>query len=56
MLRPVATRPLLLVLAVCALGGCGDSGPSDEEQIRSALGEFERATAERRDFVRQLRL
>jgi hypothetical protein len=45
MLRPVATRPLLLVLAVCALAGCGDDGPSDEEQIRSTLGEFQRATA-----------
>jgi hypothetical protein len=45
MLRPVATRPLLLVLAACALAGCGDSGPSDEEQIRSALAEFQRATA-----------
>ena len=45
MLRPVATRPLLLVLATCALAGCGESGPSDEQQIRSALAEFERATA-----------
>jgi hypothetical protein len=45
MLRPVATRPLLLVLAACALAGCGDSGPSDEEQIRSTLAEFQRATA-----------
>jgi hypothetical protein len=47
MLRPVATRPLLLVLAVCALAGCGDSGPSDEQQIRAALAEFERAAAAR---------
>jgi hypothetical protein len=46
MLRPVATRPLLLVLAVCALAGCGDDGPSDEQQIRSTLTEFQRATAE----------
>jgi hypothetical protein len=45
MLRPVATRPLLLVLAACALAGCGDGGPSDEEQIRSMLSEFQRATA-----------
>jgi hypothetical protein len=45
MLRPVATRPLLLVLAACALAGCGDSGPSDEQQIRSVLAQFERATA-----------
>jgi hypothetical protein len=47
MLRPVATRPLLLVLAVCVLTGCGESGPTDEEQIRSALAEFQRATSER---------
>jgi hypothetical protein len=47
MLRPVATRPLLLVIAACALVGCGDSGPSDEEQIRSTLTQFQRATAAR---------
>jgi hypothetical protein len=45
MLRLVATRPLLLVVAACALAGCGDSGPSDEEQIRSTLAAFQRATA-----------
>lgn len=44
MLRPVALRPPLLVLALCVLVGCGDSGPSDEEQIRSTLTEFGRAT------------
>jgi hypothetical protein len=44
MLRPVATRPLLLVLATCVLAGCGESGPTDEEQIRSTLAEFQRAT------------
>ena len=47
MLRPVAPRPPLLLLALCVLVGCGDSGPSDEEQIRSALAEFGRATGER---------
>ena len=47
MLRPVATRPLLVLLAACALAGCGDSGPSDEQQIRGTLAEFGRATAAR---------
>jgi Putative lumazine-binding len=47
MLRPVAIRPLLPVLVACLLVGCGDDGPSAEEQIRSTLGEFQRATAER---------
>src|SRR5215210_3325246 len=47
MLRPVATRPLLLVLAVFALAGCGSSAPTDEQQIRAALSEFQRATAAR---------
>jgi hypothetical protein len=47
MLRPVAPRPPLLLLALCVLVGCGDSGPSDEAQIRAALAEFGRATGER---------
>jgi hypothetical protein len=47
MLRPVATRPLLLVLAVASLVSCGDSGPSDEQRIRTTLSEFQRATAAR---------
>jgi hypothetical protein len=47
MLRPVAPRPPLLLLALCVLAACGDSGPSDEEEIRSALAEFGRATGER---------
>jgi hypothetical protein len=47
MLRPVAPRPPLLLLALCVVVGCGESGPSDEEQIRSALAEFGRATGER---------
>jgi hypothetical protein len=48
MLRPVALRPpLLLLLALCLLVGCGDSGPSDEEQIRTALTRFGDATGKR---------
>ena len=47
MLRPVATRRVVLALVACALAGCGDSGPSDEQQIRATLAEFQRATAER---------
>jgi len=43
----VATRPLLVLLAACALAGCGDSGPTDEQKIRSTLAEFQRATAAR---------
>jgi len=46
MLRAVAARPLLLVLAACALAGCGEEGPSDEQRIRSTLTAFGRATAE----------
>jgi hypothetical protein len=47
MLRPVAIRPLLLVVAACALTGCGESGPTEEQRIRATLAEFGRATAER---------
>ena len=46
MLRPVAPRVVLLVLAALALAGCGESGPSDEERIRTTLTEFQRATAD----------
>jgi ketosteroid isomerase-like protein len=49
MLRPVATRPPLLVLVACLLAGCGSSGPSDEERVRATLAEFRRAT-EARDY------
>jgi hypothetical protein len=33
-----------LVLAL-ALAGCGDSGPTDEQQVRSTLSDFSKATA-----------
>jgi hypothetical protein len=46
MLRRVHARPLLLLVCAWALSGCG-GGPADEEQIRAALGEFQRATAAR---------
>jgi hypothetical protein len=47
MLRPVALRPLLLVVAACVPAGCGESGPTEEQRIRAVLDEFGRATAER---------
>jgi hypothetical protein len=50
MLRPVATRPALLLLVVVVAAGCGESGPSDEERVRTTLREFQRAT-EQRDYA-----
>jgi Putative lumazine-binding len=49
MLGAVATRPVLLALAACLAAGCGDDGPSDEEKVRAALEQFQRAT-EARDY------
>jgi hypothetical protein len=43
MLRPVRSLAPALVLLV--LAGCGDAGPTPEEQVRSAVSEFGRATA-----------
>jgi hypothetical protein len=40
-------RRLVLLALLCAVAGCGDSGPSDEEQVRSTLNEFGRATSAR---------
>ena len=34
-----------LALACAPVAGCGDSGPSDEEQVRQVVGEFGKATA-----------
>ena len=38
-------RALAAAALAAALAGCGDSGPTAEEQVRQTLGEFGRATA-----------
>ena len=39
-------RRIAAVLALAlALGGCGDAGPTDEEQVRTTLTAFSKATA-----------
>ena len=38
-------RTAAALAAALALAGCGDSGPTDEEQVRSTLTAFSRATA-----------
>jgi hypothetical protein len=43
MLRPVRFLAPALVLLV--LAGCGDAGPTPEEQVRTTVGDFGRATA-----------
>jgi Putative lumazine-binding len=43
MLRPV--RYLAPALALLILAGCGEEGPTPEEQVRSTVSEFARATA-----------
>ena len=43
MLRPV--RFLAPALTLLVLGGCGDAGPTPEEQVRTTVSEFGRATA-----------
>jgi hypothetical protein len=46
MLRPVrGLVGLLLALACVPALGCGESEPSDEEQVRSAVSAFERGVA-----------
>ena len=42
MLRTV--RSLAPALALFLLAGCGDAGPTPEEQVRSTVTEFGRAT------------
>jgi hypothetical protein len=43
MLRPV--RPLAPVLVLALLAGCGDTGPTPEQQVRTTVSDFGRATA-----------
>jgi hypothetical protein len=43
MLQPVRFLAPALVLLV--LAGCGDAGPTPEEQVRTTVGDFGRATA-----------
>jgi hypothetical protein len=43
MLRPV--RYLAPALVLLALVGCGDAGPTPQEQVRTTVGDFGRATA-----------
>ena len=43
MLRPV--RYLAPALALLILAGCGEQGPTPEEQVRATVTEFGRATA-----------
>jgi hypothetical protein len=43
MLRPV--RYLATALALLIFAGCGEQGPTPEEQVRSTVTEFGRATA-----------
>src|SRR3954447_19873968 len=50
MLRLVRRPPVALAVAALALGGCG-GGPSDADQVRSAVVAFGRATAAR-DYQR----
>ena len=38
-------RAAAVLAAALALAGCGDSGPTEEEQVRTTLTAFSRATA-----------
>ena len=38
-------RFVVVVVVALALAGCGDSGPTQEEQVRTTLTDFSRATA-----------
>ena len=38
-------RLAVALAAALALAGCGDEGPTDEEQVRTTLSAFSRATA-----------
>jgi hypothetical protein len=43
--RPPVRRLAAALAAALALAGCGDAGPTDEEQVRTTLTAFSRATA-----------
>jgi hypothetical protein len=38
-------RPAAALALALALAGCGDSGPTDEQQVRTTLSAFSKATA-----------
>ena len=40
-------RTAVAVALLLALAGCGDSGPTEEEQVRATLSKFSRATADK---------
>jgi hypothetical protein len=40
-----AVRSLAPALVLLVLAGCGDAGPTPEEQVRTTVGDFGRATA-----------
>jgi hypothetical protein len=44
-------RWALALALVLALGGCGESEPTDEEQVRSTMSAFSKATADK-DYQR----
>ena len=45
MLRPVRRSLVAVLLVAAAVSGCGDSGPSDTEQVHATVEAFGQATA-----------